>query len=108
MTAKLKGREAGTLGARRIVCTYIADALAALKGERSTDAAIYEARKAIKKARAAWRLLQPALADASFRHANARLPDAGQPLGAARDAKILVAALDALLQQAPGGPAARA
>jgi len=41
-----------------------------------------------------WRLLKPALPAATFREVNMRLRDAGRPLGAARDAKVLVVALD--------------
>jgi CHAD domain-containing protein len=100
---KLKRHEAGTTGARRIVCDHIAAAIKALDGNRTTDAMIHEARKSIKKARAVWRLLQSALPAAHFRHANAQLRDAGRPLGAARDARILVAALDALVKDMPGG-----
>jgi CHAD domain-containing protein len=108
MTAKLQGRDAGTLEARRIVCTHIAKALAVLKGGRPADSAIHEARRSIKRARAVWRLLQPALPRASYHHANARLRDAGQPLSAARDAKILIVALDGLLKAADGAAAASA
>ena len=107
MTAKLKSREAGTLQVRRIVCAQIAAALSALESKRVTDSAIHEARKSIKKARALWRLLQPALSAGSYQHVDTRLRDAGRPLGAARDAKILVSALDAVLKHASGGTAAR-
>jgi CHAD domain-containing protein len=45
-----------------------------------------------------WRLLRHALPAATYRHANARLRDAGRPLGAARDAKVLLVTLDRVLQ----------
>jgi CHAD domain-containing protein len=94
VAAKLQGRAAGTLEARRIVCKEILKAQGALGGKRLTDSAIHGARKSIKRARAVWRLLRHAFPAATYRQANARLRDAGRPLGAARDAKILVVALD--------------
>ena len=98
VSAKLQGRESGTSEARRIAYKQIAAALAALSAKRPSDSSIHAARKAIKKARALWRLLQDALPAATYREVNARLRDAGRPLGAARDAKILVVALDRLLK----------
>jgi len=104
MSAELQNREAGTLGTRRIVCQYISEALSALNGARPSDVSIHAARKSIKRTRAVWRLLEPALPAAAFRDANRRLRNAARPLGAARDARILVVALDRLLQ-ARGGVA---
>jgi CHAD domain-containing protein len=106
MAEKLEGRRAGTLEARQIVCKHIDEALSALKGESPSDAAIHKARKAIKKARAVWRLLQQAMPEAIYRGTNSRLRDAGRPLGVARDAKILVVAVDKLLAKARGTAAA--
>jgi CHAD domain-containing protein len=102
MAAKLQGREAGTLEARRIVCKEILKARVALGGKRPSDSAIHCARKSIKKARALWRLLRHALPVATYRQANARLRDAGRPLGAARDAKVLVVALDKIFKARAG------
>jgi CHAD domain-containing protein len=102
MTAKLQGRRAGTLEVRKIVCEHIGEALTALDRARPSDASIHKARKAIKKARAAWRLLRPTLPKAAYREANDCLREAGRPLGVARDAKILVVALDRLLANAQG------
>jgi CHAD domain-containing protein len=102
MAAKLQGRKAGTLEARQIVCKHIDEALSALKGKRPSDISIHKARKAIKKARAVWRLLRQGLPEVTYRYTNSRLRDAGRPLGAARDAKILVVSVDKLLAKARG------
>lgn len=102
MTAKLQGRRAGTLEVRKIVCEHIDEALTALARANPSDASIHKARKAIKKARALWRLLRRTLPKAAYRDASACLREAGRPLGAARDAKILVVAVDRLLAKAHG------
>jgi CHAD domain-containing protein len=102
VAAKLQGREAGTLEARRIVSREILKARTALGGKKPSDSAIHDARKSITKARAVWRLLRRALPAAAYRQANTRLRDAGRPLGAARDAKILVVALDKLFKGRSG------
>jgi CHAD domain-containing protein len=106
MTVKLRNREPGTLEARRIVDEHIGAALLALNGRRPSDRSIHSARKSIRKARAVWRLLQQALPRATYRYLNKQLRAAGQPLGAARDAAILVVTLDRLLKTRGGAAAA--
>jgi len=106
MTAKLRDRELGTREARRIVYEHIGDALSALNGRKPADSSIHRARKSIRKARAVWRLLQPALPRATYCQVNKRLRAAGQPLGEVRDAAILVVTLDRLLKAGGGAAAA--
>lgn len=77
----------------------IAKARAAITGKRPSDSAIHGARNSIKKARALWRLIQRALPAGTYGQANACLRDAGRPLGVARDARILVVALDKILKE---------
>jgi CHAD domain-containing protein len=60
------------------------------------DEAIHEARKSLKRARAALRLLRDGMTDAAYRRENARLRDAGHLLTPLRDAKSLIDALDSL------------
>lgn len=60
------------------------------------DEAIHEARKSLKKARAALRLLRDGMSDAAYHRENARLRDAGRLLTPLRDAKSLIEALDSL------------
>jgi hypothetical protein len=65
------------------------------------DEAIHEARKSLKKARAALRLLRDGMSDAAYRRENAKLRDAGRLLTPLRDAKSLMEALDSLQKQYP-------
>jgi CHAD domain-containing protein len=56
---------------------------------RLSDRHVHGARKELKKARAALRLLRPALKNTEYRLENAALRDAAKPLSAVRDAKVL-------------------
>ena len=61
------------------------------------DDSIHDARKRVKKARAALRLARETFGERLFRRENHALRDAARPLSEIRDAKILVEALDALM-----------
>ncbi|MGH8763615.1 MAG: CHAD domain-containing protein [Nitrosospira sp.] len=61
-----------------------------------SDEAIHDARKALKKARAALRLLQDGMSKPTFRRENSELRDAGRFLSPFRDAKSLIDAFDSL------------
>jgi CHAD domain-containing protein len=76
--------------------------LKALDGGRASDEDIHDARKRIKQARTTVRLLRKALSGDDYRRADRILRDAAHPLSAARDAKILVEALDGLQQRHRG------
>jgi CHAD domain-containing protein len=65
-------------------------ALEILERKRLTDEDVHEARKHLKKARAALRLVRPALKDGTYRAWNAAMRDAARPLSATRDAKVLL------------------
>ena len=71
-------------------------ALADLHVRHPLDARVHTARKALKKARAALRLLRPNLATRVYERENLALRDAGRRLSPVRDAKSLVAAVDLL------------
>ncbi len=71
-------------------------ALADLRVQRPVDTRVHTARKALKKARAALRLLRPNLAAGVYERENIALRDAGRRLSPLRDAKSLVAAVDLL------------
>jgi CHAD domain-containing protein len=64
-------------------------------GSRS-DRHIHEIRRQLKLCRALLRLLGKSLGEDVYRRENARLRDAGRPLAAARDAAVLVRALEGL------------
>jgi CHAD domain-containing protein len=60
---------------------------------------IHGARKQIKRARAIVRLLRDAIGTAAYRRTNVALRNAARPLSAARDAEVLIAALDGLTER---------
>lgn len=96
---ELQPDEAGLSGVRRILQEWLAGADASLRKKRITDANIHDARKQLKKSRAALRLLRDAIGETAYRRENNALRDAARPLGVARDSKVLIAALDDLVQR---------
>jgi CHAD domain-containing protein len=104
MSAELGRSEANAHGVRRVLCDEIDEAIQLLCRRRITDADIHSARRTLKKARATLRLLRPAVSATVFDRENATLRDAARPLGAARDAKVLLDSLDRLAKRY-GGPA---
>ena len=82
--------------AARELYASIAVALARVDDPRVSDKGIHEARKALKKARAALRLLRPGLEPAAYRAENALLRDAGRALAPLREARSLLDAPGAL------------
>jgi CHAD domain-containing protein len=99
MMSDLQADKSALREVRRILVEWIASAVALLNKKRVTDADIHDARKQLKKARAALRLLRGSIGEIAYRRENAALRDAARPLGAARDSRVLVAVLDALLER---------
>lgn len=97
MMSELQPNESGLHEVRRILVDWIASAVSLLDKKKITDTDIHEARKQLKKARAALRLLRGAIGEIAYQRENAALRDAARPLGVARDSRVLVAALDALV-----------
>lgn len=97
--AELQADEAGLSGVRRIFQEWLAGAGDALHHKRVTDSQIHDARKQLKKSRAALRLLRNAIGEIAYRRENTALRDAAKPLGVARDSKVLIAALDELVER---------
>jgi CHAD domain-containing protein len=62
---------------------------------------VHEARKALKKARAALRLLRPAAGEAAYRSQNAALRDAGRCIAPLRDSRSLMDAVALLKEHYP-------
>jgi CHAD domain-containing protein len=80
---------------RRVVRSEVRKALDCLTPKRlPKDVALHQARKRIKKARAALRLVRKPLGGRAFRRENEELRDAARPLSSPRDAKVLVEAFD--------------
>lgn len=94
--SELQSDKSGLREVRRVLVDWIASAVSVLEKKRITDTDIHNARKQLKKARAALRLLRGAIGEIAYRRENAALRDAARPLGAARDSRVLVAALDTL------------
>ncbi|WP_116807953.1 CHAD domain-containing protein [Steroidobacter cummioxidans] len=97
--AELQPDEPGVSGVRRILQEWVAGASDALHKKRISDANIHDARKQLKKSRAALRLLRNSIGEIAYRRENTALRDAARPLGVARDSKVLVAALDDLVER---------
>jgi CHAD domain-containing protein len=88
----------------KILRKNVEDALQTLQGKQVSDEHIHRARKELKKARAALRLLRNGISSAQYRTWNRGLRDAARPLSAARDARVLLDTLDTLRSRygAPG------
>jgi hypothetical protein len=84
---------------RRAALQHTAKAERALASSPLSDTDVHHARKEIKKARAALRLLRAALPEASYRREDAALRRAARVLDAARDARVLVRTLDSLCRR---------
>jgi CHAD domain-containing protein len=97
--AELQPDEAGLPGVRRILQEWLAGADDALHKKRISDTNIHDARKQLKKSRAALRLLRSAIGEITYPRENTALRDAARPLGVARDSKVLSAALDDLVER---------
>jgi CHAD domain-containing protein len=96
--AKLKQGEAGTRGTRRIARWQVKSALKKLNRKATSDRAVHSARKELKKARATLRLIRDALGRATYKKENAALRDAARPLSEVRDGRVLVDALNSLVE----------
>ncbi|MDP9188841.1 MAG: CHAD domain-containing protein, partial [Actinomycetota bacterium] len=96
----LEGEPAGA-GIRRIVLARVDDALAELRGETASSPAeaVHEARKDVKKVRAALRLVRGELGDEVHRRENTHYRDVGRMLSEMRDAEVRVESLDALIER---------
>lgn len=102
MASRLRRSEAGAEGVRRIVRRETRNALRRLAaGRRVGDTSVHEARKALKRARAALRLLRSRLGARAYRRENHTLRDAARPLSLLRDARILLDTLEELVSGAP-------
>ena len=100
-------------GVRRTIVGRLEKAAGRLREAGDGDAlaeAIHGARKDLKKARAALRLVRDELGEKTFKRENRALRDAGRLLSASRDAEVKLETLDALVAsdagEAPAGPTA--
>lgn len=103
MSYRLKAAETVPEGIKRIASEEIASAISQLtkSGGKQRDEAIHEARKSLKKIRAALRLVQPELGRV-YRAENTRLRDLAHRLSEARDATAILEVFEAILQKYRG------
>jgi adenylate cyclase len=81
-------------GVRRIVRAQIDAAIGDLEGDEPD---VHSARKHLKRARSALRLVRDELGDDVYQRENTALRDAGRRLSGARDAQVMVETLDELV-----------
>jgi CHAD domain-containing protein len=96
----LDGEPSGA-GMKRIVLARVDNALGELHGEAGSEPAdaIHEARKDVKKTRAAIRLVRTQLGDDLYRRENQHYRDIGRELSESRDAEVLIETLDLLCER---------
>jgi CHAD domain-containing protein len=107
--ALLAGERLGA-GLRRIALGQLDIAIEMLEGgERglSPEQRVHEARKALKRLRALLRLVQDELGDATYEREHELLRRCGTQLAKARDAEVLLATLDGLIEREPKRLSAR-
>ena len=84
--------------ATRPLVAALDEALRQLATTRASDRGIHSARKELKKARAALRLLRPGLGEKRYAAENIALRDAGRLLSPLRDAKALLEAYEKFVE----------
>ncbi len=95
----LKSGETLPDGFRRILKEQLNSAIAELSNpQEPLDPSVHEARKCVKRARSALRLIRPAI-DAHFDKENRQLQQVGRQLSELRDAQALIEALASLEEE---------
>jgi CYTH domain-containing protein/CHAD domain-containing protein len=110
---RLLADEDAAAGVRRVIGSRLEKAAERLREPLDGDAlaeAIHGARKDLKKARAALRLVREEVGEETFKRENHALRDAARMLSASRDAEVKLETLAALVEggagDVPPGPAA--
>jgi CHAD domain-containing protein len=99
----LEGERLGA-GLQRIALGQLDIAIEMLEGtdgRLSPERRVHEARKALKRLRALLRLVQDELGEATYEREHELLRRAGVGLAKARDAEVLLATLDGLIERKP-------
>jgi CYTH domain-containing protein/CHAD domain-containing protein len=105
----LRRDEDAAAGVRRVIVGRLEKAAERLREPADGDAlaeAIHGARKDLKKARAALRLVREDLGEKAFKRENRALRDAARTLSASRDAEVKPTTLDALVEAGGDAPPA--
>ncbi len=101
--ALIEGERLGA-GLRRVALGQLDIAIEMLEGskrELSPEQRVHEARKALKRLRALLRLVQDELGDPAYEREHELLRRCGAQLAKARDAEVLLATLDGLIERKP-------
>jgi CHAD domain-containing protein len=101
--ALIEGERLGA-GLRRIALGQLDIAIEMLDGSKrglSPEQRVHEARKALKRLRALLRLVQDELGDVTYEREHELLRRCGTRLAKARDAEVLLATLDGLIERKP-------
>lgn len=95
---RLDPDETAAQGIKRVVAGQLDNTLALLKGEgaESPGKAVHDARKALKRSRAALRLGRDVVGRERYRQENSALRDAGRDLSDQRDSQVLLQTLESL------------
>jgi len=104
MAYRLDARETLPQGIRRIVGEQLDEAVEGLRTATTgaeRDRAVHEARKALKKSRAALRLVRDEVGSKTYKRDSNALREVGRSLSASRDAAVLVETVDRLGEQVP-------
>lgn len=102
---RLRAGEDAAAGVCRVITARAAQAAAAVRraGEATNPAGdVHEARKSLKKARSALRLLGGVIGDEERREANASCRDAAARLSGPRDAEVKLETLESVVGDDPG------
>jgi CHAD domain-containing protein len=104
MAYRLADGEAADQGIRRIAAEQLDRAISELQDAIRADPveAVHSARKALKKERSLLRLSRGSMKSSERRRENAVCREAGRRLSAARDAEVVVEALDSLAETYAG------
>jgi CHAD domain-containing protein len=104
MSYQLGEGEGAGRAIQRIAGEQLDRAIAELSGGVQADpvTAVHSARKALKKERSLLRLARGTLRSSERRRMNAAVRDAGRKLSAARDAEVMIQAVDALAEHYAG------
>ena len=89
-------------GVQRMALGQVDLAIALLEGEDDgppDERAVHETRKALKRLRALVRLLRPELGEARYERENAAIRGVAAHLAGARDAAVMLATLDSLIER---------
>lgn len=99
MASRLKAGESPRKGLRRIVRSQIDKAIEELDVHGDPEEVVHAARKRLKRLRALLRLARDGMDGATYDREMARFRDAARPLSEVRDAEVLVAAFDGLIER---------